>query len=480
MAVAAGMVALIGSPPAHAAIVARLDLTAGYIALPGETNNVVVTMQDGAPVFSDRGGGVFLVGPGCTATGPREARCAGARTLHFDLGDGDDSLIVDSSLPVVANGGDGNDVLVTGTAADSVSGGGGDDVLDGSGGGDLLDGGPGRDTVDYRSRTAPVVVTLDGVANDGEHAEYDNVVATENVLGGQGPDVLVGDAGDNVLSGGDGNDAIAGGGGNDTLIGGPGQDGINADDPVPSPDIVGCGSQRDRVFGDVQDTIRSDCESIDRSGTLGYAASVGAGPDPPVLGKSVVVRPVSGVVLVVPETSADPNAAQPVPAAPPVPLDSERNIPIGSVVDTRLGTVAMTTAIDHEGTTQSGDFDSGAFQIFQGDLDGSPADLALRGGKSFAACSAGDRRRGLAVFSSRHRGQGGGAIRRLWGDAHGKFRTGGRLASATVRGTRWLTEDRCDGTLVRVARGEVVVHDAVANRDVVVRAGEQYLARATR
>jgi hypothetical protein len=28
-----------------------------------------------------------------------------------------------------------------------------------------------------------------------------------------------------------------------------------------------------------------------------------------------------------------------------------------------------------------------------------------------------------------------------------------------VRGTRWLTEDRCDGTLTRVVRGTVEVED---------------------
>ena len=46
-------------------------------------------------------------------------------------------------------------------------------------------------------------------------------------------------------------------------------------------------------------------------------------------------------------------------------------------------------------------------------------------------------------------------VRRLWGDGKGSFRTSGRYSAATVRGTRWLTEDRCDGTITRVVRGEV-------------------------
>ena len=46
-------------------------------------------------------------------------------------------------------------------------------------------------------------------------------------------------------------------------------------------------------------------------------------------------------------------------------------------------------------------------------------------------------------------------VRQVWGDGKGHFRTKGRYASATVRGTRWLTADRCDGTLMRVQRGVI-------------------------
>ena len=37
-------------------------------------------------------------------------------------------------------------------------------------------------------------------------------------------------------------------------------------------------------------------------------------------------------------------------------------------------------------------------------------------------------------------------------------------------GTRWLTEDFCDGTLVRVAQGVVVVEDLVTRATVTVHA----------
>ena len=68
-------------------------------------------------------------------------------------------------------------------------------------------------------------------------------------------------------------------------------------------------------------------------------------------------------------------------------------------------------------------------------------------------------------------------MRRLFGDGKGSFRTRGRNAAATVRGTRWSVQDRCDGTLVTVQRGRVEVRDLVRRRTVFVRTGHTYLAR---
>ena len=47
-----------------------------------------------------------------------------------------------------------------------------------------------------------------------------------------------------------------------------------------------------------------------------------------------------------------------------------------------------------------------------------------------------------------------------------------------MRGTKWLTEDRCGGTLVRVRRGSVTVRDFAKRKTVVVKKGKSYLARA--
>jgi hypothetical protein len=68
-------------------------------------------------------------------------------------------------------------------------------------------------------------------------------------------------------------------------------------------------------------------------------------------------------------------------------------------------------------------------------------------------------------------------IRELWGDGKGRFQTRGLYAAATVRGTTWRTQDRCDGTLVVVTKGVVAVRDLRLRRTVLVRAGQRYLAR---
>jgi hypothetical protein len=101
-------------------------------------------------------------------------------------------------------------------------------------------------------------------------------------------------------------------------------------------------------------------------------------------------------------------------------------------------------------------------------------DVYLRGG-SFARCGhASGQPASRQASASRSR-----KVRRLWGrDSGGRFRSHGRHSHATVRGTRWLTVDRCDGTLTRVTDGSVVVRDFRRHRNVVVRAGHSYLAKA--
>jgi ferric-dicitrate binding protein FerR (iron transport regulator) len=70
----------------------------------------------------------------------------------------------------------------------------------------------------------------------------------------------------------------------------------------------------------------------------------------------------------------------------------------------------------------------------------------------------------------------GTRVRKVWGDGKGRFRMLGLNATVTVRGTRWLVQDTCEGTLVRVSQGLVSVRDTAKRKTVLVRAGRKYLA----
>jgi hypothetical protein len=69
-------------------------------------------------------------------------------------------------------------------------------------------------------------------------------------------------------------------------------------------------------------------------------------------------------------------------------------------------------------------------------------------------------------------------VRRLWSKGKGVFRTQARFSSASVQGTFWLTEDRCDGTWTSVKQGVVSVRDLVKKKTVTLHAGQSYLAKA--
>jgi Ca2+-binding RTX toxin-like protein len=108
-------------------------------------------------------------------------------------------------------GGSNSDTLTGNDTANMLVGGGGDDTLRGKLGADVLQGGLGWDTVTYGERTNPVTASIDGVANDGEAGEGDNVGAdVENITGGSGNDTLTGDYRPNTLIGGNGNDKLYG------------------------------------------------------------------------------------------------------------------------------------------------------------------------------------------------------------------------------------------------------------------------------
>lgn len=185
-------------------------------------------------------------------------------------GDGDDMINVEESAVNftynasgghdVFTGGSGHDHITVGDGPDWATGGPGNDRFYDTGGSDpsklwggpgtdtytdwdsgeaditFFDGGSGFDQVAYHNiiDTYDVVVSLDGVANDGVGAEYDNIHKSVEGIGtdetynasGQfrGNDIMIGSEGPNRLHGRNGNDELHGGGGNDIIEGGMGED----------------------------------------------------------------------------------------------------------------------------------------------------------------------------------------------------------------------------------------------------------------
>jgi Tol biopolymer transport system component len=197
--------------------------------------------------------------------------------------------------------------------------------------------------------------------------------------------------------------------------------------------------------------------------------------DNPTLGVDVNVQAISGTVRVgirggSARSSGAGRASQKGIAF--VPLTEARQIPVGSFLDTRKGTVRLESAVNATGKRQRGDFLSGLFQVRQSKRRSAKGltDLVLKG-STFRGCRAGTGKSARAALSRRQ-------IRRLRANAKGRFRTTGRNSSATVRGTKWDVTDRCDGTLTKVRRGRVVVRDFRRKRSVTLRAGKSYLAKA--
>jgi PKD repeat protein/DNA-binding beta-propeller fold protein YncE len=204
-----------------------------------------------------------------------------------------------------------------------------------------------------------------------------------------------------------------------------------------------------------------------------------AGPAPDK-GASVTVTRVSGIVLVRVRGSKRY-----------VDLRTLTEIPLGSRIDARRGQVRLEAEVDaRTHATQSSLFYAGIFDVSQ--TKGSAPILVARiVGGTFAGCR--PRRAGTAVARLALRGalappfelvakrkRSKRVVRRLWGRGKGSFRTTGKRSSATVRGTWWLVEDRCDGTLTRVREGRVDVRDARLKKTIALRAGKRslYLAKA--
>ena len=136
------------------------------------------------------------------------------KKLQFEGHAGDDFMVNNTNLRVVAYGGVGNDTLHGGSGNDELYGdletsgqsdigaAVGDDILNGHDGDDMLDGNGGND------------LEFGGKGNDVLYGKDGN----DTMDGGDDNDKLYGDNGDDILSGGSGNDQLFGYGGNDRIF----------------------------------------------------------------------------------------------------------------------------------------------------------------------------------------------------------------------------------------------------------------------
>jgi hypothetical protein len=189
----------------------------------------------------------------------------------------------------------------------------------------------------------------------------------------------------------------------------------------------------------------------------------------PRFGHSVDIGLVSGTVVVTPPVGHSFTLGA-----------QDRNIPVGSLIDTTHGRVDLRAAppptarsagarADVVGV-QDAEFYDGAFRVTQSASD-PVAQIRLAGGK-LTECTP------PSGQLAPHRKLPHTVERLLWASGSGQFRTVGRYSAATVLGTKWLTEDFCDGTLVRVSRGVVVVESLATHATVTVRAGQSVFTRA--
>jgi hypothetical protein len=173
---------------------------------------------------------------------------------------------------------------------------------------------------------------------------------------------------------------------------------------------------------------------------------------PPKLGKTADITRAGGNVLV--EIRGTHKFVR---------LHGSKQIPINSRIDAGSGSAQLTFGLPHGGV-ETGIFYDGTFGIDQNKRSGETT-ATLVGG-DFARCSkstkgktasAADLGNGEAVASVARAKKKGKKVRGLWANAHGNFTTKGSNGAAAVLGTRWLTEDTCDGTYFKVERDKIKV-----------------------
>jgi hypothetical protein len=194
-------------------------------------------------------------------------------------------------------------------------------------------------------------------------------------------------------------------------------------------------------------------------------------PGAPVLGTSVNIAPVSGLVLISLQGQV-------------VPLTQSRQVPANTEVDAIQGKLRVIAAKPpasshgtrhaqtdrrHRHARQRGTFGGAVFRLSQTVGGPSNALVALtllegvfKDAPTFGGCKT---------------AAAGASLQTLSASARGLFTTRGHFGTVTATNARWTITDRCDGTLTRDTGGAVVVKDVARPRLTVLRRGQSYLSR---
>jgi hypothetical protein len=187
--------------------------------------------------------------------------------------------------------------------------------------------------------------------------------------------------------------------------------------------------------------------------------------------------------------AAPPPSPPPAPPSPPAPAGAPSGVASGSVLVNGVafssGSLSYGSRVDVTNGTLQLTTRAGSLRVFGGGVTalfvlakssqaGKPLDVLRLVGGDFSVCD----KQGFRVVSRVGKKKPPAkVVRRLWAQGKGSFQTRGRYSYTTVRGTYWLTADRCDGTLTQVKQGTVDVLDLPHRKHVTVTTGKSYIAR---
>jgi Ca2+-binding RTX toxin-like protein len=239
----------------------RIEAGAGVDVVNSGGGNDLVLAGDGDDVVNDEGGSNLIEGgagrdilAGGTGTDWIEG---GAEGDIVAGGEGNDTLFAETSsgqtLTIeqaitagesgtqaagpwdVLDGGDGDDVLLSGAGADFIAGGDGEDVIVGGAGNDTIYADAAVTGVASGWAVSRVRSNQGGIAvftvtpSDIAISDSETVGGLDVIYGGAGEDWIFAGAGDDTVDGGEGDDVLIANAGNDAITGGAGNDYLGGD-----------------------------------------------------------------------------------------------------------------------------------------------------------------------------------------------------------------------------------------------------------